>query len=64
MKNRKSGHWVCMWKCILIFLFAHCRVKNKNCRRTKCDLLKPISRKIQTQWKKDLAQSDLPVKPK
>ena len=28
-----------------------CRVKNQNYRKPKCDLLKPISRKIQNQWK-------------
>ena len=27
-----------VWKCIWKFWFAHCRVKNQNSRRTKCDL--------------------------
>ena len=44
--------------------FSHCRVKNQSCHRIKCDLLKPISRKMQDQWKKELAQSDLPSKRK
>ena len=33
--------------------FSHCRVKNQSRRRIKCDISKPISRKIQDQWKKN-----------
>ena len=44
--------------------FSHCRVKNQSCHRIKCDLLKPFSRKMQDQWKKELAQSGLPSKRK
>ena len=38
-----------VWK----FWFPHCVVKNQNCRKLKCDLSKPIRRKIEIQWKKN-----------
>ena len=40
---------VCVWK----NGFSHCKVKNQSCCRIKCDLSKPISRKMQDQWEKN-----------
>ena len=34
-------------------MITHCRVKNQYCRKPKCDLSKPIRRKIEIQWKKN-----------
>ena len=48
-QKKFSSPWVCVWK----NGFSHCRVKNQSCRRIKCDLSKPISRKMQDQWKKN-----------
>ena len=48
-QKKFSSPWVCVWK----NGFSHCRVKNQSCHRIKCDLLKPISRKMQDQWKKN-----------
>ena len=43
------------------FLFPHCRVKNQNCRKLKCDLSKH-QEKNRNPMEKELAESDLPVK--